>query len=785
MLLIVLILVPSLLLAHRIWDTLHWDELAAVLSGRVESALPSTAYLAADDRWMEFTLSGKGDALRVRSNAVIDADAQYEPGSEWWYAFEYQLLDDRGDPLRRGVYHHRTRSTLFRDPQSGRQVSRNFLLDPARRPSDGRSMLVHFAPGQSPAAVRLRPLHKEPQLRSLMFRVYEKIPIPEKKLGYLWQRLAESKKVRLASGSVYGLDLLREQEKQNLLRYEWKAVGPLGVEGEHYRATKLYIARELEGENIDAGQLPFGLYCSAEIRGMIPLPTGDWAVSLQIVNPDNQADPHATVWVRWYGQGITQRWQTRLPSATGRHDLGRQFDGGQLEIVAPGPLVVRAWGSSGDQRRELTPQPLRLRAYAVDASTGLSIGIDHVAGQSTPLRVDIRSRLPAGAHPSGRILDYELLDQAGKRIRAGRLPVELALSNYDRLSPEEPGIQLSEPVRYYFDLAAEVAAVRFSAADELLLSSYTRPPNMVRKVRIPEDYLGEVDDLDRQPGWFLLRPTDEERLRREFRSAVLSLQPRPPQTDPRLLAGDYEWTPYEPVGSWRARHLLVPRKEELPVRDRSLKAVYRELAAGGPVQVSFRGLPGRREVNPSLLYLRERATPLDVQVRLGDRLHSETQIAGRQGQLQLPAVRPGSERLAISATEPVRWFLNQADAQAPAYLRRLAMQVTERGLAFEYHKASHEAEVLSGELYLASCERSPLRVTLAGDTPPSQGPRREWTFRERLVDLKPQGSERIPVLNSAKPPLAERAVKALRRISSSAGSRCSAFTSRTTSAKPR
>jgi len=84
-----------------------------------------------------------------------------------------------------------------------------------------------------------------------------------------------NKKLRLARGSVYGADLLREQEKINLLRYEWKPVGPSGVEGDQYGTTKLYIARDFEGESVDTGQLPFGLVCGAEVRGMIPLPAGD------------------------------------------------------------------------------------------------------------------------------------------------------------------------------------------------------------------------------------------------------------------------------------------------------------------------------------------------------------------------------------------------------------------------------------------------------------------------------------------------------------------------------
>ncbi|MGB5774955.1 MAG: hypothetical protein WBP89_09850 [Sedimenticolaceae bacterium] len=752
-LLVCLVVLPTLMLGQRIWNALHWDQLAAVLSGRIDRALPSNAYLALDDGWLEFTLSAKGDALRVRSNAVMDAQFPFEPRTEWWYAFEFQLLDHAGEVLRQGVYHHRTRATRFRDPDSGRLENRNFLLDPTLRPTDGRSMLVHFNPGQSPAGLRIRPMHMAPPLKSLMFRVYEKTANPTRQLRYQWQRLATSKKVRLARGSVYGVDLLREEEKQNLLRYEWKAVGPLGVEGTQYRSTKLYIARELEGEAIDDGQLPYGLYCDAGLRGMIPIPAGDWPVSLQFISfQEAEAEP-ADVWVRWYGDGITQRWQTRLPAVSGQYTLGRHFDAGLLEIVATTPLVVRAWGGGADTRRELTPQPLRLRAYLVDTGAALPVDVDHVGSSATPFRVDVRSRLPVSEPLRQRKLNYAFLDASGRRIGGGRLNLDLVPSPFDRLSQAEPGIQLSEPLRFYFALSPEVAQVRFTAQDELLLTTYTRPPDLVHRVRIPEDYQDVAADLDRQPAWFLVRPADEERLRREFHTAMLTLQPRPPETDPRLLAGDYDWTLYQPVGSWRARHILVPRREELPLRDRSRGAVYRELTGGRPQRVHFRSPSGLRAVQPSLLYLREQGTPLDVQVKLGDRLHNATQIAGRHGELQLPAVGPISTHLTIDAGESVRWFINQTDTETPAFLRRLAMQLGEDGLTFEYLKQSHAAEVLSGELYLTSPARVGLRVSIAGAAPTGSEPRREWTFHERLYDIRPEGGEQVPILNSSKRPL--------------------------------
>jgi hypothetical protein len=82
--------------------------------------------------------------------------------------------------------------------------------------------------------------------------------------------------------------------------------------------------------------------------------------------------------------------------------------------------------------------------------------------------------------------------------------------------------------------------------------------------------------------------------------------------------------------------------------------------------------------------------------------------------------------------------------------------MSEDGLVYEYQKQSAAVDVLSGELYLPSPTRVSLQVTVSGKHLRAQGPQREWTFHERLFELKPEIKEPIPVLDSAMPPLAGR-----------------------------
>ena len=746
-----LILVPSLVGGYRLWDSLYLSELAAVLEGRIESALPTTTYRALVDGWLDFPLSGKGHALRVRTNGVTDPDASQLPDADWWYAFQYQLLDVAGKTLREGVYHHRTRLRRFRDATTGQLIGRNFLLDPTQVPTTGRGMLIYFSREEQPVRLRLRPLQKDPTLAFILFRVYEKLETPSPELDYLWQRFGESKKARLTVGSIYGSEFLQEQERRNLLRYQWKAVGPLGVEHEQYQSLKLYVAREMGGEPELAGIMPYGVYADQQMRAMIPVPEGEWEVKLAFIPLlETEAGAGAKeVRVRWYGRGLTQRWQAEVAADSGGVWLAKRFNGGLLELTASVPMVIRAWAKNDTGVSVITPERVQLRAYRAGPAMPLSLPIDHVGDSATPIRVDLRAQLQSTEETVDRTLIYEFLDAAGETLEKGRLQARLTRSGYDRLVISGQNDQaLSEPSRYYFKLAPEVAVVRFTAQQETLITAYSRPPSLVREVQVPEDYAEFGDTPAKQPAWFLMRPHAAEQMRRENRTATLIVQPRPPETDPRLLAGQYDWRSYQPNGNWRGRYLLIPRQDDALARDQALMSVYRELTAGRPTRIHLRAPEGHRQIEPTLIFLRDDAAPIGIELRLDGESYYATRIAGKRGEIRLPVVRPGVYRLSIKADAPGRWFLNHAEMQAPGYLRRLALELGGKDLVFDYHKRSAEAEVLTGEFFSLSQDRSRIRVGIKGEPPARVGPLTDWTFRERVFDLQPGAEGAVPVLNA-------------------------------------
>ena len=738
-------------LVHWAWRTLDAQELAAYLSGQLEDARPSNIYQQQGDNWLEFRLDGNGSSIHVVSNASVRRGEMPDDALPWWYAFDYQLLGSDGTLLQEGIYHHRTHVTWYREASQGRLLTRDFFLDPQQVPADGRRMSVPLEASEPPARLRVRLRQADPELRSVMFRVYEQETLATHKLEYRWQRLGNPRKQQLARGNVYGPEHLRSEEKLNLLRKRWRPLGPAGINGTDYTIRKLYVKQELPGTAIDNAVLPSGLYVDEHTNGIVPLPEDGGRVRLQW-NPVAGFDatrPADRLVVRWYGRNLGQRAETAVEITPGRTQLDADFGEGLLELQSSSALVVRAFLNDQDSRTEITPEALHLRTYRPDASLPVEFRIDHAGEQPTPLRIDVRTVLSTESGGVRQPVRFELLDAGGEILSAGELDQDAVASRHDRFARIEPERQLSEPVRNYFRLPARVTRVRVHAAGSTLISAYSRPPDLVHTVRYPEDlHAVGAASQDSQPAWFVLRPANEQALLQGLRGERLVLQQRPPVDDPQLLAGHYNWEEYHPEGSWRGRHLLIPRDPGLPLRDLARAAVYTELPVNQEITVELRDFQGRREIRPTLLFQRDQERPVDAAVWLDGAPWYETRISGRRGQFQLPLLPSGEHRIELQDPDDSRWFLNYTGQQGPAYLRRLAVAVGPDGLEFKYHKQSAEREVLTGQLYQVQGDRMRLHVAIDHSDSASLQPLDDWTFVQRIYDLRAEDSIRVPVLNT-------------------------------------
>ena len=312
-------------------------------------------------------------------------------------------------------------------------------------PADGRSLRLSLEDTEGAARLRVRPAHRDPPLTDILFRVYERRSAAPRHLPYLWQRLGEAQRIRFARASVYGPDLLREEEKQNLLKRQWRVVGPVGAAGADYGVERLYFPREFVGDVVDKTLMPRGLYMSPVARAMIPLPEGEQAVLLEFADAGD-VDPSGLageVRVRWHGPNAGQSWETRVTVEPGVRQLDASLAGGLLELKPDRPLVVRAWLDGPGGRVEITPQQLRLRTYRADPADPLVFRVDHVDGAPTPFRLDMRALLAPGEVATEMRAEYLMLDAEGNELDRGVLRSDLMLSNYDRVSSVGTGVAVT------------------------------------------------------------------------------------------------------------------------------------------------------------------------------------------------------------------------------------------------------------------------------------------------------------------------------------------------------
>jgi hypothetical protein len=708
-----------------------------------------SAYELADKPWLEFRIDKPANAILVRSSGIVPDDVAADPDALWTYAFDFELVGEQEEILKQGRYFNRTRLSRFRDPHTGVEQPRSFVLDSGLLPTDSRSMLMELEFQTAAQILRLRPARVEETLETVAFRVYQHLPNAPHRLGYLWQRLGPPQKERLARGSVYGPDLLRSEEKTNLLRHTWKAVGPNGVNGEHYQSRKIYVAQESVGERVATGLLPDGLYVDADTRGIIPLPQGQWKLGLDLrpLQLHHSGNTSEVVTLRWFGQGLEKRWEGQIPVQTGEQQLPAHFDGGLLEVVSARPLVVRGWAESDTNRLEVTPEPTRLPSYMINRAQSLAFGIDHVGNQPTPFRVDVRARIPGDVASHSAKIEYVLLAD-GEPLEKGSLDVELSVSTYDRTAQSDTETRLSDSEQLYFRLPPSVSSIRLSSTQDVLITAYSRPPDLTRRVRVPEDYQAFQQDQSRQPPWFLLQPLEVEQLRRELRVVGLLTQKRPPQTDPMLMAGVYAWEGYRPEGNWRGRFLMLPYESAFPVRDQALGSVYRELPRNRTISLRLSGGMGRHEVNPTLVFVRRDHGPTDIEFIVDGAPHLRTKIAGTQGEVRLPPLQIGSRQVHVRTSAPARFYLNHAGASGASFLRRLAIKLDSQGLDFSYRKASPGSEILTAEFYSESASHTRLQVSIEQTDTIHALAKRDWTFAERVYDLQPATPTEVTVLNT-------------------------------------
>ncbi len=767
------------LLAAGGWTA--WDAVVDRLSRRgralpavVETARTATVYRLAPGEEISFPLQPQADPrLRLLSHAEVAPDLPAPDEAEIRYHLNATFLSTGGHEVGRRRLAFTTRVVRFRDDADGTVfASKSYLGDPTLATATDRSILtvprgarrleLSMAPGPPPA-------------RGAAVRLYQPVIADDAGLDVTWQRMSRAERRRLADGHVYEPDFLTRKEIHNALRNRWAPVGPIGIDGRDYRSATLYTLTEHGGRRLGPAPRPIGQLAGPTLHAVIPVPAPGGRVRLALApwtqegaetpaatDPTDVTDvTDETLSVLWYGERLRDRWRGTRVWTAAAPEVTLEVGPGTLDLVPSRPVAIRAYLSPaepGEDPREITPPPIRLRHYRLATGESLDFPVRHVGTADTLIRIDVRAATPAPSsmtaanEPPEPAAAYRIVSDRGRLIAHGDLPHPSTRSGYDLLE-DMPGAPVADRAQHFFRLAAEARWLTLVARRPCLVAVFNRPAGHPVTRRLPEDETGDPDRVLRRT-WFVLRPVAHEALVATEAAPLLELRRHPPDDDPDIVAGRYLWEDFQPAGGWRGRRLLTPRAADEPDRPEALAAIFRPLPPTGTVDVVVAGYGPNRFVRPTLLFFAPEGARRHVSVRVGRTRPLVRRVRGPTGMLPLDAIRRGRHRLEVSSTVD-RLMINHV-AQGlggPSFLRRLAVEVADRPMVIALDKVTESDEPLlmtyfaPGELAGAT-RRCGVTVSIGGARTRAPRPLSGLTFRSMAFDLAPGDGAAVPVLGT-------------------------------------
>jgi len=710
----------------------------------LEQAHTSIAYRLEHETWLEFPIPAASEQIKIVSNASIPVNEATLPDTEWRYALRYQVVGQQGKILDERIYHHRTHITRYVHADGQGSEYRSYFIDTANVVADGRQMLMDISQLVDVHLLRLRLESRQPQISELVVRAYAPEKIAEHKLAASWQRMSAYKKNRLAKGNVYPVNLLSEGEKRNLLRKQWRPIGPNGLDGTHYFPKMLYSFSVENKPIVREEILPVGLEIDALHHGVIPIPEYGGGLRLELHRLDSTKSNNfdTLVQLSWYGRTAQKHWQNTIVwSGEKAHSSIGHVDGGYLLVQSAEGMILRAFLRVPGSESEITPGLITNRLYLGKPDIPVEYAIHHSGLQDTPVKIDVRWLFEGaeGNSMKSADVDFELLDEQRRVIKTGSLALPDRASYFDRLRGDFANYRVSDPAHYYISIPPAIAFLRLSHSVPALVNVYNRPKALQKLVRVPEDAFPVTVDSQPLPSWFMLRPSNLRELTVNRRTALLSGQSRPRMDRLQQFEQAYFWQSFKPESNRGSDFALTPRNPDDPREDQVLGSIFCEVPTAKEVSLNLQAHGELRSIKPQLVYLQDWAKPFVLKVSLDGRfLHRADKIA-RQGIANLPFVASGLHRLRLDASNSVRFYMNHITSCSKAmYLKRRIHRLGPRDLAFNYRKSSPGKETLSARLYTdyKSRRRTVVEVRIQGIKRPPATLFKGWTFKTRRYDIR-------------------------------------------------
>ena len=706
--------------------------------------------------WTRFPFSSPPRLVRLLANADVTAAALGDAKATLRYAIEYQILDAVGTVLREDVIHLGTRVIAYADPDTLEPVPAARYVDHDALPTASDLVILDIGDLSGAAELWARFVGEDTsddfdaRVVGAALRVYERRPIRESRVLPTWERLSVEDRALLARSSVFATSLLTSDEKAWLIRNDWLPIGPSGVGGVDYNMRMLIT----QGDGFEAASVPAsngnnGLYLDAKRRVTLKLPEGGGRVRFTVEAPSGSLVGSLSVVSHQPTPAGEVRRAYPLVGETAQFE--DEFGGGMLDISAEAPVRLRAFLlAEKEQPRELSDELNRLRAYALMPENPLRYLVTTLDAEATPLRLVLRCACTAAPETQSEPVDVHYVISASDQtiIRGGRISVATEASPYDRLS-DSPSLPLSVPTEIFFNLPKEAASVSLFSDAPVFVYGFTRPLGVSDHVMIPEDRFASEDTDDSRRTWFYLRPEDWEAMILDRRAPLLEAPAPPPELDPEISAGRYDWEQFLPRGDWLGRKMLIPADNATLPRPEALASSYVSIPLGKEQRLSFATRLGSPKVEMDLVYRKPEVKPVTITVRIdGKAVVSETAV-GTVGSFSLPPIDAGVHRVVVDGPAGITAFLNNVEGHPASLTRRLAIRLPVGETVFDVEKQTDAEELMVARVFPSTDkERQTLRFILEDPVRPI-GPVSGWTQAEREYSIRAgTGAKDVAVLGT-------------------------------------
>lgn len=695
---------------------------------------------------VEFALPPAAEAARILTNAnLLSIDAaraqrRIDPTQRWQYAIEVEELDSSGNALQRRVHHFRRDLVEVEMPGGRRGTGSFYLEDNSPTPLPAASLRLNFPASAKPSHLRIRLISADPGIADLLVRMAVPAPSSQQKAETMWRRLSDEQRERLASGNVFPPTLLTERERASVIESRWQPVGPTGVS----IGRDIYVLR---GEDLGAPvepPKPPALMAGPGRAATIQLPEKGGKVRIVLEAESDQDGSSDEITLRWLGHSAFLRQTATYKWSGSRFELQDNFGGGWLEIGATRNARVRVALIENGEERDVTPPIQYLRAWAARDGVPLDFSIGHAGSMSTPLRLVLRRVANISKRPANTPLAITFLAKDGAVIRTVRLTPQFSASRYDAPWPDVPSEFVSDPWEIFFKVPPKVTKVRITSPEPVLANAYSRPDDLPRAIRMPEDANAPEGMQTAIPGWFMVNPDAYEARILDGNSNLLMVQSRPPDDRPELVAGRYQWEDFDPTDGGAARVFLAPREEGVPDRKDAIGGTFRPIPEDG--LATFIAEPGHAMVAARLAWIARAPGPFRYKVFVNDREWLSGAASGSAGEVVLPPFSPGAHHIKIISEPKVRWYANHLNSGTP-WVRRRAYRF-DKPMSFDIERTTLEEEFVSVRLFRPARvdSRIKLRVKISSPNVSDKiGPFPGWLFAERVYDIRPSGELALPV----------------------------------------